>query len=189
MIYLYRLEGYDEEWLQTRDNQVQYKDLPSGEYVFKVKAVDQGLSYSEAPATVAVEVIHQPVSSSIRISDLNVQDVFASFYKTYAQKPIGSVLITNDDPTQIEATLSFYIPEHMSRPTEQIISLEPKSSRTIPLHAVLNEEILDLEDAVPVHAEVALSCEFALFPGARGPFGGRQYPVSGGVAEKQIGRL
>jgi hypothetical protein len=79
--------------------------------------------------------------------------------KSYTQKPVGSVLITNDDPTQIEATLSFYIPDHMRRPTERIIPLEPQSSKVIPLYAILNEEILDLEGAIPVQAEVALSCD------------------------------
>jgi len=157
--YVYRLEGHDADWRQTRERRVTYTDLPQGEYVFQVKAVDRDLNYSEEPATVDIEVYHQPVSSSIRISELNIQDVFASFYKTYVEQSIGSVLVTNDDSTPIEATLNFYIPDHMRRPTEQTLLLEPQSSRVIPLHAILQEEILDLEGAIPAHAEVALSCE------------------------------
>ena len=159
MVYVFQLEGYDEDWQQTRENRVEYTNLPVGRYIFQVKAIDRDLNYSKEPATLAVEVYYQPVSSSIRISDLNIQDVFASFYKTYAEKPIGSVLATNDDPTQIEATLSFYIPDHMRRPTEQTILLEPQSSQIVSLHAIIDDEILSLEGATPAQAEVSLSCE------------------------------
>ena len=159
LVYIYRLEGHDEGWRQTRKNRVEYTDLPVGEYTFQVKAVDRDLNYSEEPATVSVEVYFQPVSSSIHISELNIQDVFASFYKTYADKSIGSVLVTNDDLTQIEAKLSFFIPDHMRRPTEKTILLEPQSSQIVSLHAILGKEILDLDGAIPAQAEVALSCE------------------------------
>ena len=159
MVYLYRLEGYDEEWQQTRAEWVEYTDLPVGRYEFQVKAVDRDLNYSEEPATVSVDVYYQPVSSSIRISEPDIQDVFASFYKIYIEEPVGSVLVINDDPTQIEATLSFYIPDHMSRPTEQTVLLGGQSSQIVSLYAILEKEILDLEGAIPAQAEVSLSCE------------------------------
>jgi signal transduction histidine kinase/ligand-binding sensor domain-containing protein/CheY-like chemotaxis protein len=56
IVYLYRLQGYEEEWRQTRSNRVEYADLPRGDYVFQIKAVDRDLNYSQ-PASVAV-VIH-----------------------------------------------------------------------------------------------------------------------------------
>ena len=59
IVYLYQLLGYDEEWQQTRENRVEYTDLPVGEYTFEVKAVDRDLNYSEEPATVKVTV-HPP---------------------------------------------------------------------------------------------------------------------------------
>ena len=59
MLYLYRLEGYEEEWRQTRETRVEYTGLPRGDYVFEVKAVDRDLNYSETPATVRVQV-HLP---------------------------------------------------------------------------------------------------------------------------------
>ena len=59
MAYAYRLEGYDEEWHWTRESQVQYRNLPLGEYVFQVKAVDRDLNYSE-PATIRVVVEPDP---------------------------------------------------------------------------------------------------------------------------------
>ena len=157
-IYVYRLKGHEENWQQTRAERVEYADLPIGEYAFQVKAVDRDLNYSEEPASVSLEVYYQPVSSSIRVAEVNIQDIFASFYKSYAEKPIGSVLVINDDPTQIEATLSFYLPDLMRRPTEQTVILEPNSSQIATLHAILDDGVLDLEGATPAQAEVALSC-------------------------------
>ena len=58
MVYVYRLQGYEEEWRQTREPRVEYADLPTGTYTFQVKAVDRDLNYSE-PATAQV-TIHLP---------------------------------------------------------------------------------------------------------------------------------
>ena len=59
MVYLYRLEGHDADWRQTRERRAAYEDLPVGRYVFQVQAVDRDLNYSEAPAEVRVAV-HLP---------------------------------------------------------------------------------------------------------------------------------
>ena len=56
IVYLHRLQGYEEEWRQTRSNRVEYADLPRGDYVFQIRAVDRDLNYSQ-PASVGV-VIH-----------------------------------------------------------------------------------------------------------------------------------
>ena len=55
VVYLYRLRGYDDEWRQTRVNRVEYADLPRGDYVLEVKAVDRDLNYSE-PAAVPLTI-------------------------------------------------------------------------------------------------------------------------------------
>jgi ligand-binding sensor domain-containing protein/serine phosphatase RsbU (regulator of sigma subunit) len=70
LVYLYRLAGYEEEWRQTREEQVEYRDLPVGEYQFEVKAVDKDLNYS-GPATVAVTV-HLPYRDIAVASGLGV---------------------------------------------------------------------------------------------------------------------
>jgi len=159
MVYLYRLLGHDEAWQQTRNTHVEYSNLPVGNYTFEVKAVNRDLVYSLESARVDVEVYYQPMSSSVRISEPQVQDVFASFYKTYAQQSIGSVLVSNDDPNPVEANLSFYIPDLMARPTEKKVLLEPQSTQRITLRAVLDPKVLNLEGANPVQAEIALSCQ------------------------------
>ena len=59
MAYVYRLVGYDDEWRSTRQTSVEYADLPMGDYVFEVKAVDRDLTYSEEPATMRL-AMHPP---------------------------------------------------------------------------------------------------------------------------------
>ena len=59
MTYRYRLEGYDADWQTTRENRVEYEDLPRGDYRFEVVAIDRDMAYSETPATVALSV-HLP---------------------------------------------------------------------------------------------------------------------------------
>ncbi len=59
MLYLYRLEGYHDDWRQTRTNRVEYSDLPRGQYRFQVKAVDRDLTYSTEAAAIAID-IHLP---------------------------------------------------------------------------------------------------------------------------------
>ena len=54
LAYVYRLVGYEEEWRTTKEETVVYADLPRGDYLFQVKAVDRDLTYSEQPAEVRV---------------------------------------------------------------------------------------------------------------------------------------
>ena len=69
LTYLYRLEGVDSTWRRTRQPRVEYTDLPRGEYVFRVSAIDRDLNRSEAPATVAVRV-HLPYERIRMVSGL-----------------------------------------------------------------------------------------------------------------------
>jgi transcriptional regulator with GAF, ATPase, and Fis domain len=59
MAYVVKLEGYDPDWQPAYTRQVEYRDLPLGEYTFQVKAVDRDLNYSE-PASVRVVVEPDP---------------------------------------------------------------------------------------------------------------------------------
>jgi len=71
MLYVYRLQGYQDEWRQTRANQVEYTDLPSGEYVFQVRAIDRDLNYSDPPAEVRV-IVHPPYARMVLLGGLGV---------------------------------------------------------------------------------------------------------------------
>ena len=58
LVYVYRLQGFDDSWHPSRQRRAEFRDLPRGRYVFEVKSVDRDLNYSE-PARVHLEV-HLP---------------------------------------------------------------------------------------------------------------------------------
>ena len=58
MAYVYRLQGRDDQWHPAYVGRAEYVDLPVGDYLFEVKAVDRDLNYSE-PVSVRVKV-HPP---------------------------------------------------------------------------------------------------------------------------------
>ncbi len=56
LLYRYRLQGRDASWKYTRQRQVEYDELPVGQYRFAVQAVDRDLVYSPEPVTVPLTV-------------------------------------------------------------------------------------------------------------------------------------
>lgn len=73
MRYSYILEGYDEEWHETWEKQVRYENLPTGDYTFKVIAINRDLVPSESPATLKLKIVPDPreVKNIILQSELN----------------------------------------------------------------------------------------------------------------------
>jgi serine phosphatase RsbU (regulator of sigma subunit)/ligand-binding sensor domain-containing protein len=81
MLYVYRLKGRDKDWQQTRETRVEYTDLPVGEYIFEVQAVDRDLNYSE-PVTVEV-IIHPPYGQIVAWSVLGFSLLSLVFVSGY----------------------------------------------------------------------------------------------------------
>ncbi len=49
--YLYKLEGYDRQWKESKDNEASYSNLPPGTYTFAVKASENNSFLDEPIAT------------------------------------------------------------------------------------------------------------------------------------------
>ena len=58
MAFAYRLEGLEQDWNYTYKGQVEYTNLPVGEYVFSAKVVDRDLNYS--PEVRVQVTVHPP---------------------------------------------------------------------------------------------------------------------------------
>jgi signal transduction histidine kinase/CheY-like chemotaxis protein len=56
MAYVHRLVGVHEDWRPIYEGHTEYQNLPIGDYVFEVKAVDRNLSYSDNPASVRLRI-------------------------------------------------------------------------------------------------------------------------------------
>ncbi len=155
-VYLYRLQGHETDWQQTRARRVEYTDLPVGQYKFELIAVDRDLTYSDTTA-VEVEVFHQITAHPYRIAELQFDDLFASFYPAYARHPFGTVTLANDAPDTAGVLLRLFLPDFMRRPLERPITLPPRSAQTIPLTAHLDPAVLEVLETVHTPAEVELS--------------------------------
>ena len=57
MAYRYRVTGLEDDWRYTREERAELEDLPLGQYVFELQAIDRDLDYSEEPATVRIRVV------------------------------------------------------------------------------------------------------------------------------------
>jgi hypothetical protein len=97
--------------------------------------------------------------ASLRLDDLQVHDLYASFYRSYARQPVGSVVVVNDGPDSVSATLSLFIPGRMRRPTEQVVQVAPGGRGEVALKARLAPETLNLEGPTQVRVEVGLRAE------------------------------
>lgn len=60
MKYNYILEGHDEDWIETWDEETRYENLPIGEYTFRVIAANDAPVYSEKPAEMKLSVVPDP---------------------------------------------------------------------------------------------------------------------------------
>lgn len=81
MRYSYILEGYDEQWHETWERQVRYKNLPEGAYIFKVIAINRDLVTSESPAILKLKVVPDPRDLMVNElkSDLRVREQQLAF--------------------------------------------------------------------------------------------------------------
>jgi hypothetical protein len=99
MVYVYRLKGYDADWRQTRERQVSYVNLPWGEYVFQIKAVDRDLNYSEKPVQVRV-TIHPPYGQLGLIGGLGMTLVALVAVSGYALKKRRDLFVEMESELQ-----------------------------------------------------------------------------------------
>jgi len=69
MVYLYRLFGYDEDWWQTRSGQAEYRQLPMGDYLFRVRADTYPLGARANTVYATIQVQLEPGDRVVFCSD------------------------------------------------------------------------------------------------------------------------
>ncbi len=95
----------------------------------------------------------------LTLSDLNLETVFSAAYKNYQDKPIGSVQLSNVAGTEYgNLKLSFQIKEFMDFPTTvDIPRISGLESIEIPIKAIFNNRILEVDEDTGVQVEVKLT--------------------------------
>lgn len=57
--YMYKMEGFDKNWITTKEHRATYTNLPAGTYTFRVKATNNDGVWSKDEASLKIEV-HPP---------------------------------------------------------------------------------------------------------------------------------
>jgi transglutaminase-like putative cysteine protease len=102
--------------------------------------------------------------SQIRIEKVEVDDIYASLHKTYAQEPIGQVRIRNLQDRPLTAKVSAFLPALMESPTEQEVLLRPKATQEFPLKAVFSDKIISLADDGRMQIQVSATYQSERLP-------------------------
>ncbi len=100
---------------------------------------------------------------AMRFSNVEVPDLFAAMQSYYAGNPFGSVVLENTERTAAEeVVVSFFQPGLMDTPTvaAEIGVLPPGEPVTVPLKAVYNSSVFDLEGITPLSGEIIVSYSF-----------------------------
>ncbi|MCE5270109.1 sigma 54-interacting transcriptional regulator [bacterium] len=79
VLYNYRLEGLEADWIPTRQNSVSYTNLPEGRYTFKVKARNQDGVWSRETATLSFRIL-PPFWATLWFRVLSLVAIVAAFY-------------------------------------------------------------------------------------------------------------
>ena len=98
MVYQYRLEGREVDWRTAKSRRVEYQDLPLGDYIFHVRAIDQDLTYSQ-PASVRLKVVTDPrvqaLSEAMSVSGTSGEVVGTSLAIRRVQTQLSEVAHTD----------------------------------------------------------------------------------------------
>ena len=123
LVYAYRLQGMHDEWRYTRERRLEYTDLPMGEYVFQVQAVDQDLNYSE-PTSVRI-VVHPAYGQLALWTSLVLSLAGLGVASTYG-------LRRRRDQRRAEQTLMREMEEELQDARRLQLSLMPTASPDVP---------------------------------------------------------
>ena len=95
--------------------------------------------------------------AQLRIDKVQARELYTSLYKSYARDGFGSVQLRNLQDRPLTARVGVYIPELMSVPSEQDVTLRPMAASELPLTAVFDEKVLAQRGDQPVQVQVTAS--------------------------------
>ena len=95
--------------------------------------------------------------AQLRIEKVQVQEMYTSQYKLYSRESFGTVQVRNLQDRPLSTRLRVFIPELMSAPSEQDVTVRPKVVSELPLTAILDEKVLAQRGDQPVQVQVTAS--------------------------------
>ncbi len=95
--------------------------------------------------------------AQVRIEKVQAGEIYSSLYKSYARDGFGSVQLRNLQDRPMTTRVSVFIPELMTTPSVQEVTLRPRAVNELPLTAVLDESVLGQRGDRPVQVQVGAS--------------------------------
>lgn len=77
--YKYRLQGYDPDWIHSKDNQVSYSSLPSGDYIFEVTSTENE-AFDDEPISTFSFTITKPIWQRLWFILLSLSLIITGIY-------------------------------------------------------------------------------------------------------------
>ncbi len=96
----------------------------------------------------------------VDVMDISIEDMFASQYKSYAEKDVVKVKLKNKSKKPLKVTVGFYVKGYMDSPTEKIIVLKPNIPTIVTLPAVFNNKIMNRTEDGLVTGKIILTYEY-----------------------------
>jgi tetratricopeptide (TPR) repeat protein len=118
---------------------------------------------------------------SVEFTSVDLPALFAGMQSYYVSNPMGSVTIVNTERTPIEnVSVAFFQQGLMDSPTVSVTlpELEPGVETEVPLNAVFNSSVFELEGITPLSGEVVVQYVY------RGRPAEQTYPVSYDLYDK-----
>jgi len=95
--------------------------------------------------------------AALRIEKVQTHELYTSLYKSYAREGFGSVQLRNLQDRPLTTRVGVFIPDLMSAPSEQDVTLRPMAVNEVPLTAIFDEKVLAQRGDQPVQVQVTAS--------------------------------
>lgn len=133
--------------------------IPGATYSYVVQGLNQwgfGGPWSDIKS---MKASRRKNVSLVSISNVALNPVFTAAFKSYVDKPVGSIDIQNYDAKPFRnIKLSLALKEFTDFPSEKIIdSLEAGEKRTVPVTMTFNDRVLELTENTPVQTNIRLT--------------------------------
>lgn len=114
-------------------------------------------------ATLGASVHPDGFARKVALDEVEINDMFAPLFKRYADHPVGSAVLANEERFPIkDIAVSVFAADFMDSPTTCTApdSLGPGEATTIDLNVLLSDAVLELKEATKIGAE--LKVEYTL---------------------------
>lgn len=117
------------------------------------------LSGATVGLTLSYEAGRGTARPKLKIDDPELDPFFPAIYKYYADNKFGSVMLRNGESVEIrDVKVEFFVPRYMEGPAiiAEFPALKAGETRTVPLTALLRNEVLGVTETDAVQVEITV---------------------------------